>query len=447
MKKLLLKNAQVVNEGSIEAKDLYIENDIIVEIAESIDKSGEDIEIIDAKGKHLLPGIIDDHVHFREPGLTHKTNIEKGSKAAIAGGITSFIEMPNTHPPAVDRKGLEEKFEIAKNTSHANYSFYMAGTNENLEEIKQLDPKTVPGIKLFLGCSTGNMLVDDEDALNAIFKESPVLITTHCEDQETIEKNMKEYQEKYGNDIPISAHAKIRSEKACYLSTEKTVKRAQETGARLHVLHLSTGKELGLFTDKKNIEDKKITAEVCTHHLWFSKEDYEEKGTHIKWNPSIKTAQDRKQLRQGLKNNTIDIIGTDHAPHTIQEKDNKYTEAPSGGPLVQHSLPALLELMHQGVFSLELLVEKMCHNPARLFSIDKRGFIREGYKADLCLVDLNDPWTVEKANIFYPCNWSPFEGQTFKSKISHTFVNGQLVYKDFKFPKIDRKVERLIFKA
>ncbi len=445
MKKVLIKNAKIVNEGKIFHGEVYIEGDTIVKIDNIISVKSNDVKVIDAEGKYLFPGVIDEHVHFREPGLTHKATIETGSKAAISGGVTSFIEMPNTIPPATTIALLEDKFALAAQSSYANYSFMFGGANDNLEEIKKLDPKTVPGVKLFLGCSTGNMLVDDEETLDAIFENSPVLIATHCEDQDTIHRNLETYKAQYGDTIPIELHAKIRSEEACYLSTSVTVDRAKRTGARLHVLHLSTAKELNLFQHKKPLKDKKITGEVCVHHLWFNEADYKKLGTHIKWNPSIKTAADQKGLLQGLLNDTIDTIGSDHAPHTLAEKDQVYTKAPSGGPLEQHLLPAMLEFYHRGQISLEKIVKKMCHNPAILFRIEKRGFIREGYKADLCLVDLNAPWTVKKDNIFYKCGWSPFEKTTFKSRITHTFVNGQLVYENFKFPRVERSAQRLTF--
>lgn len=432
MRKILIKNAKIVNEGKVTEGEVYVENDLIVEVAPIISVKSQDVVVFDAEGKHLLPGVIDDQVHFREPGLTHKEDIEHGSKAAIAGGITSFIEMPNTIPQTTTIEKLEAKFEIARKSSFANYSFMFGGTNDNIAEIEKVDPKTTAALKLFLGSSTGNMLVDDEKVLTEIFKKSPVLIAVHCEDEDTVQKNLAEYKEKYGDDIPIEDHPKIRSEKACYLSSSKAVALAKKTGARLHVFHLTTAKELSLFSNKKQLKDKKITAEVCIHHLWFNDSQYKEKGTFIKWNPAVKTKKDQEALFKALLNNKLDVIATDHAPHTKEEKMNPYTKAPSGGPLVQHALPAMLEFYHQGKISLEKIVEKMCHNPAILFQIEKRGFIREGYKADLVLVDLNAPWTVQKDNILYKCGWSPFEKTTFKSRITHTFVNGQLVYKNFK---------------
>ena len=446
--KTLIKNAKIVNENSIFEGDVYIEDEIIKEISTSISLKSNSIKVIDAEGKYLLPGLIDDQVHFREPGLTHKETIKTGSIAAASGGITSFIEMPNTNPQSTTIELLEKKFDIAAKDSLVNYSFMFGGTNTNLEEIKKINPKTVAGLKLFLGSSTGDMLVDDEKALEEIFKNSPVIISTHCEDEDTIKKNTQDYIAKYGEEnIPISAHPKIRSEEACYLSSSKAIKLAKKTGARLHVFHLSTAKELNQFSNKIPLKDKKITAEVCIHHLWFNDQDYEKKGTKIKWNPAVKTEKDQKALLKALNNDTIDVLATDHAPHTLEEKNNPYLKAPSGGPLVQHALVALLEMHHQNKIKLTKIVEKACHNPAILFEVNKRGFIREGYFADLVLVDLNSPWTVQKENIYSKCGWSPFEGTSFKSRITHTFVNGNLVYENFKFPKLPKeyKAQRLSF--
>ena len=445
MKKVLIKNARIVNEGSITEGDVYIVDGIIAEIADSISAKSPDVVIIDAEGNYLLPGLIDDQVHFREPGLTHKETIETGSRAAIAGGITSFIEMPNTLPQTTTNERLQEKFNLAKESSYANYSFMFGGTNDNLEEILKIDPKTTAALKLFLGSSTGNMLVDDPKILEEIFTKSPLMIAVHCEDEATIQRNLSEYTERYGDDIPIEMHAKIRSEEACYLSSSKAVALAKKTGARLHVFHISTAKEISLFENKKPLKDKKITAEVCIHHLWFNDSDYQKKGTLIKWNPAIKTKQDQEALLQGLIDNHIDVVATDHAPHTKEEKKNVYTKAPSGGPLVQHALPVLLQLHHQEKISLEKIVEKMCHNPAILYQIEKRGFIRVGYKADLVLVDLNAPWAVQPSNTVYKCGWSPFDGVTFKSRITHTFVNGRLVYKNFQFLPFAKGAEQLTF--
>lgn len=445
MKKVLIKNARIVNEGIIKEGDVFIENGIIAEIADSISAKSPDVNIIDAEGNYLIPGVIDDQVHFREPGLTHKDTIETGSRAAVAGGITSYIEMPNTIPQTTTIERLQEKFDMAKKSSYANYSFMFGGTNDNLEEILKVDPKTTAALKLFLGSSTGNMLVDDVKVLEQIFTKSPLMIAVHCEDEATIQKNLEECIIRYGEDIPIELHSKIRSEEACYISSSKAVALAKKTGARLHVFHISTAKELGLFDNKKPLKDKKITAEVCIHHLWFNDSDYQEKGTFIKWNPSIKTKKDQDALLKGLIDNYIDVVATDHAPHTKEEKKNVYTKAPSGGPLVQHALPAMLQLHHKEKISLEKIVEKMCHNPAILYQIEKRGFIREGYKADLVLIDLNSPWAVQPSNIVYKCGWSPFEGVTFKSRITHTFINGNLVYKNFKFLPFANVAEQLTF--
>ena len=434
MNKVLIKNAQIVNEGIITEADVFIENDLIVEIAYSISAKTGDTQIIEANGKYLIPGMIDDQVHFREPGLTHKATIATESKAAVAGGITSFIEMPNTVPQATTIEKLEEKFSIAKKTSWANYSFMFGGTNDNLEEILKVDEHKVAGLKLFLGSSTGNMLVDNPKVLEEIFSKTNLLISVHCEDEKTIKNNLEKYLKEFGDDIPIEMHPKIRSAEACYLSSSKAIELAKKTGARLHVFHLSTEKETHLFSNKKPLAEKKITAEVCVHHLWFTEEDYKAKGTKIKWNPAVKSQKDKDGLWKALLDDRLDVIATDHAPHTLEEKNNGYNKAPSGGPLVQHALVALLEMYHKGKISLEKIVEKACHNPAILFQIKDRGFIREGYKADLVLIDLISPWTVNKENILYKCGWSPFEGTTFKSRVSHTFVNGILTYHNLKFP-------------
>ncbi|GAA3634124.1 dihydroorotase [Flavivirga jejuensis] len=444
MKSTLIKNANIVNEGVVFNGDILIEGEYIKEISNSISVKSADVHVVDAEGKYLLPGVIDDQVHFREPGLTHKGNIETESKAAIAGGITSFIEMPNTNPQTTTIEKLEEKFEIASKTSSANYSFMFGGTNDNLEEILKLDINQAAGLKLFLGSSTGNMLVDDVAVLEKIFKSTNMLISVHCEDEGTIKKNFQEHIETFGDDIPVKYHPVIRSEDACYLSSSKAIELAKKTGARLHVFHLSTGKETNLFSNKIPLKEKRITSEVCIHHLWFSDEDYDKKGTLIKWNPAVKTKEDRTQLWEALLDDRIDVIATDHAPHTLEEKKNVYTKAPSGGPLVQHALPAMLEMYHKGKISIEKVVEKMCHNPAILFQIARRGFIKEGYFADLVLVDLNNPWTVNKDNILYKCEWSPFEGATFKSRITHTFLNGSLVYQNSKFSDV-KAAQRLTF--
>lgn len=443
MNRTLIKNAQIVNENIVFKGDLLIENNIIKEIAENISVS-ENTKIIDANGGFLLPGFIDDQVHFREPGLTHKATIATESKAAIAGGITSFIEMPNTVPQATTQQLLEDKFKIASKSSYANYSFMFGGTNDNLKELLKTNPKNVAGIKLFLGSSTGNMLVDNETVLEKIFSSTKMLISVHCEDETTIKKNTEHYKAIYGDDIPLKFHPIIRSEEACYLSSSRAIELAKKTGARLHIFHLSTEKETHLFRNDIPLEEKQITSEVCVHHLWFSDEDYDKKGTLIKWNPAVKTANDRAGLWKALLDDRIDVIATDHAPHTIEEKENVYTKAPSGGPLVQHALNAILEKVKGGTISIEKAVEKMSHNPAKIFKIEKRGFIKEGYYADLVLVNSNLSNTVSKENILYKCGWSPFEGTTFSSTITHTFVNGNLMYENGNFNE-EIKGERLIF--
>jgi len=444
MNRILIKNAKIVNEGSIFEGDVLIENDLIVEVSDSISLKTSDCVVIDAEGSYLMPGAIDDQVHFREPGLTHKGDIESESRAAVAGGITSFIEQPNTVPNAVTQEILEDKYQIAAVKSFANYSFMMGATNDNLEEVLKTNPKNVAGIKIFLGSSTGNMLVDKEETLERIFSSTPMLIAVHCEDETTIQNNLAEFKEKYGEDIPVTAHNLIRSAEACYLSSSKAVALAKKTGARLHIFHLSTAKEMELFTNKIPLEDKKITAEVCVHHLWFTDEDYKTKGNYIKWNPAVKTEHDRAELWKALNDGRIDVIATDHAPHTKEEKQQSYLKAPSGGPLVQHAVVAMFEAHHQGKISVEKIVEKMCHNPAKIFKIEKRGFVKEGYFADLVIVNPSLPWSVNSDNILYKCGWSPFENTTFKSRITHTFVNGELVYNNFKVKDI-RAGKRLLF--
>ncbi|MCD8403969.1 dihydroorotase [Tenacibaculum finnmarkense] len=444
MKSYLIKNAKIVNENKVFKGDVLIEGNYIKEISTQINTTSA-IQVIDAQGKYLIPGMIDDQVHFREPGLTHKANIGTESKAAIAGGITSFIEMPNTVPQATTQELLESKFQRAAETSYANYSFMFGGTNDNLDELLKTNPKNVAGIKLFLGSSTGNMLVDNEETLEKIFSSTDMLISVHCEDEATIRKNTAEYVAKYGDDIPLKYHPIIRSEEACYLSSSKAIELAKKTGARLHVFHLSTAKETHLFRNDIPLEEKKITAEVCVHHLWFTDKDYDQKGTHIKWNPAVKTQADKDELWKALLDDRIDVIATDHAPHTLEEKDNVYTKAPSGGPLVQHAVTAIFEKVKEGVLPIEKAVEKMCHNPAKLFRVEKRGFIKEGYFADIVLVDTNQKWTVSKDNILYKCGWSPFEGTEFSSKITHTFVNGNLMYENGIFDE-NIKGKRLEFK-
>lgn len=428
--KYLLKQPTVINEGRSTVVDILIEDDRIVKIASSIsDSSAEEINL---EGKYLVPGSIDDQVHFREPGLTHKANIFTESRAAVAGGITSFMEMPNTVPNALTQELLQDKYNIAAKSSIANYSFFMGASNDNIEEVLKTNPKDVCGVKVFMGSSTGNMLVDAPDTLNKIFSEVPMLIATHCEDEATVRKNMEIYREKYGEDVPIKYHPDIRSEEACFLSSSLAVDLAKKHGARLHVLHISTAKELELFDNTTPLSEKRITAEACVHHLWFSDEDYNKKGTLIKWNPAVKKASDREAIWQAVLDNKIDVIATDHAPHTIEEKDQTYFKAPSGGPLVQHALLALLEKSLQGLISKERVIEKTAHAPATLFGVVDRGYIREGYFADLVVIDPNKKTTVDKSNLLYKCGWSPFEGVTFNHRIEKTFVNGELVFNEDK---------------
>lgn len=441
--KTLIQKAKIVNENTIFQGDVLIENDTIIRIESVISPENVD-KVINAEGKYLLPGVIDDQVHFREPGLTHKATIESESRAAIAGGVTSFIDQPNTVPNTVTQTLLEEKYQRAKGVSFANYSFSMGGTNDNLEEVLKTNPREVAAVKLFLGSSTGNMLVDNPETLEKIFSKVKMPICVHCEDEAIIKKNTADYIEKHGDDIPVKFHHLIRSEEACYISSSKAVELAEKTGARLHIYHLSTAKETALFRNDIPLKDKKITAEVCVHHLWFTNEDYDTKGGLIKWNPAVKTQKDKDGLWKALLDDRIDVIATDHAPHTMAEKQNPYTQCPSGAPLVQHSLLVMLETHRQGKISMEKIVEKMCHNPAILFNIEKRGFIKEGYKADLVLVDLEQEHTVNKDNILYQCGWSPLEGEVFHSKVTHTFVNGHLAYENGHFSN-ERKGERLLF--
>ena len=438
----LIKNAKLVNEGQVYQADVLIKNQIIKEISNEI--TIETDYTIDAKGLHLLPGVIDDQVHFREPGLTHKANIYSESKAAVAGGITSFMEMPNTNPQALTQELLEEKYVIASQTSIANYSFFMGASNDNLEEVLKTDPKKVGAIKIFMGSSTGNMLVDNKTVLEEIFKNSPMLIAVHCEDEQTIQENTIQAKKKFGEEVPISEHPKIRSAEACYKSSSMAVELAKKYNTRLHVFHLSTEKEISLFDNVLPLAKKLITAEVCIHHLWFDESKYAEKGTLIKCNPAVKKASDKEALFQALLDNKLDVIATDHAPHTLEEKSNTYFNAPSGGPLVQHALPAMLAFVKQEKISIEKVVEKMCHNPAICFKVENRGFIREGYFADLVLVNLNKPWEVNKNNILYKCGWSPFEGETFNAQITHTFVNGHIAYEYGDFDETQRGM-RLTF--
>lgn len=435
MSTFLIKNAKIVNEGSLFEGDLLIENEIISQIGESI-SAKPNYTIVDAEGSFLLPGVIDDQVHFREPGLTHKGTIATESKAAVAGGTTSFIEQPNTVPNAITQELLEQKYEIARQSSYANYSFMMGGTNTNLDELLKTNPKNVAGIKLFLGSSTGNMLVDDQEALEKIFSSTKMLIAVHCEDEGTIKANLEQYKAEYGENILVKFHHLIRSTEACYLSSSRAIELAKKTGARLHVFHLSTAKEMELFTNKIPLEEKQITAEVCVHHLWFTDKDYETKGSLIKWNPAVKTQDDQDALWKALLDDRIDVIATDHAPHTLEEKNNPYMSSPSGGPLVQHSLVLMMEAYAKGKISVEKIVEKMCHNPARIFKIEKRGFVREGYFADLVIVNPHLPWNVKKENLLYKCGWSPLEGMNLKSRVTHTFVNGKLVYQNGKVKEV-----------
>ena len=428
MTTFLLKNGTVVTDGDSKQLDVLIKNKRIERIGTNIDEPNA--ETIDLEGKLLLPGCIDDQVHFREPGLTHKANVFSESRAAVAGGITSFMEMPNTKPNAVTQRLLEDKYEIAEGSSLANYSFFMGATNDNLEEVLQTNEKNVCGVKVFMGSSTGNMLVDNEKTLEGLFSRVPMLIATHCEDEETIRKNLEQAKDKYGESIPMWMHPVIRNEEACFLSSSLAVSLAKKHNARLHVLHISTGKETFLFDNKTPLKDKKITAEACVHHLWFCDKDYESKGTFIKWNPAVKTENDRNEIWKALLDNRIDVVATDHAPHTIEEKQNPYHLAPSGGPLVQHALISMLEHVKNKKISIERVVEKMAHNPAILFRIKDRGFIREGYYADLVVVDGLKSQIINKADILYKCGWSPFEGLTFSHSIDMTFVNGRIVFKN-----------------
>lgn len=445
MDNYLIRNTRIVNEGKITHGYVLVRGGIIRAVGEGEPAGAPDhVEVVDAGGTCLLPGIIDDQVHFREPGLTHKGDMATEARAAVAGGVTSFMEMPNTNPQATTIEELEKKYERAAEVSMANYSFYLGATNDNIGEIRRLDPARNCGVKVFMGSSTGNMLVDRKEALEEIFAHSPALIATHCEDETTIRANTEMARKEFGEDVPVEKHPDIRSEEACYLSSSLAVELAVKHGARLHVLHLSTARETALFQRGCDFSKKRITAEVCVHHLWFSKEDYTRKGTLIKWNPAVKTAADRDGLLEALLDDRIDVVATDHAPHTVEEKQNTYFKAPSGGPMVQHSLVAMLELVHRGKLSIERVVEKMCHAPARLFNVRERGFILPGYRADLVLVDLDSPWKVERSNVLYKCGWSPMEGQTFHSRVSHTWVNGQLVYREGEFNEMIRG-ERLEF--
>lgn len=439
----LIHNAQIVNEGENFNGFVLIENELIG----TVGKTGEELpsadEVIDAEGKFLIPGMIDDQVHFREPGLTHKGELATESTAAVAGGITSFMEMPNTVPQAVTIEELEKKYTRASEVSLGNYSFYLGVTNSNINEIRSIDPKRICGVKIFMGSSTGDMVVDNDNSLDNVFADAPVLIATHCEDDDTIKANQAVYEAKYGSAIPYEHHADIRSHEACYKSSSKAVNLAKNNGSQLHIMHLSTRQELDLIAQGK-MEDKRITAEACVHHLWFNRSDYAEKGAFIKWNPAVKDEEDRVALLEALNNDVLDVIATDHAPHTLEEKTGDYTKTPSGGPLVQHAVTALMEFHLDGVLPITKMVEKACHNPAKLFKIEKRGFIKEGYFADLVLINPDSKWTVAKENILYKCGWSPFEGTEFRTQIEKTFVNGHLAYNNGVIDN-SKKGQRLAF--
>ena len=443
MPAILIKSATIVNEGKQFIADVFVKDGLIEQIGVGLNRHAD--QTINADGKFLLPGMIDDQVHFREPGLTHKADIFSESRAAVAGGITSFMEMPNTVPNTLTQELLQDKYDIASEYSLANYSFFMGASNDNIAEVLKTDPENVCGLKIFMGSSTGDMLVDNEKTLESIFSQTPMLIATHCEDEATIRHNLDLYQARYGDQITIDMHPMIRSAEACYKSSSFAINLAKRHNSRLHILHISTAIETELFDNSIPLAEKRITAEACIHHLWFSNQDYAKKGNLIKWNPAVKTASDRDEILNAVLDGRIDIIATDHAPHTLKEKAQPYLMAPSGGPLVQHALPALFELYHQGKISLEQIVEKTAHNPAICFQIDKRGYIREGYWADLVLVDLNSPWEVRTDNIFYKCGWSPFEGQTFQARITHTIISGHLAWENGHL-KDDIPGKRLKFK-
>lgn len=428
MSSILIKSATIVNENKQYVSDLLVKNGLIERVDSNIEVQAD--QTINAEGLHLFPGCIDDQVHFREPGLTHKADIHTESRAAVAGGITSFMEMPNTVPNTLTQELLEQKYQIASRNSLANYSFFMGASNDNIEEVLKTDTQNVCGVKVFMGSSTGNMLVDNPTTLENIFSKSPMLVAVHCEDEATIKANLAYYKGLLGDNIPVRLHPNIRSEEACYLSSSMAVELAKKHNTRLHILHISTEKETHLFGNDIALKDKRITAEACVHHLWFTDKDYDTKGNFIKWNPAVKTEADRDGILKAVLDGRIDVIATDHAPHTLEEKSQPYLQAPSGGPLVQHALPAILELYHHGKITLEQVAEKMAHNVAICFQIDRRGYVREGYWADLVLVDLNSPWNVNKSNILYKCGWSPFEGSTFHSKIMHTLVSGNLAFRN-----------------
>ncbi|TSA29819.1 MAG: dihydroorotase [Bacteroidetes bacterium] len=454
MKGFLIQNATIVNEGRIFKGNVLVEGDKIVKITsppsppllKERGPGGEvhSIQVIDATGKYLLPGVIDDQVHFREPGLTAKGDLYTESRAAVAGGVTSFMDMPNTNPKTTTLQLLEEKNELAAGKSLANYAFFLGATNDNLEEIRKADSNRVCGVKVFMGASTGNMLVDREETLQGIFAESPLLIAVHSEDEQIIQANIRSYRERYGEEVPVEAHPLIRSAEACYRSSERAVRLAGKYGSRLHILHLSTALEVPLLDRGMPLSEKKVTGEVCVHHLWFNDRDYPRLGARIKWNPAIKSKEDQEALLAGLLDGSIDLVATDHAPHLPEEKARPYFTCPSGGPLIQHSLVAMLELHLQGKIPLESVVQKMSHNVADLYHIEKRGYIREGCQADLVLVDLHIPWEVTRENILYKCGWSPFEGTTFQSSVLSTWVNGHLAYHQGIIDE-SRKGERLLF--
>lgn len=442
MQSILIKNAQIVNRGAITAGDIYIKNGRIEKIGGTINQSAD--REIDATGKHVIPGIIDDQVHFREPGLTHKSDLYTEPRAAVAGGVTSYMEMPNTKPPAITQELLQDKYDIAAQKSLANYSFFMGASNDNLEQVLKTNPRNVCGIKAFMGSSTGNMLVDDPGTLDGLFSQVPMLIATHCEDETTVRRNLQLAKDKYGEDIPIAQHPVIRSVEGCLISSSFAVNLAKKYNTRLHILHISTQEELDLFDNSMPLKDKRITSEVCVHHLYFNASQYATLGTQIKCNPAIKGAEHQEALFPALLDNRLDIIATDHAPHTWDEKQGKYLSAPSGVPLIQHTLNVMLEFYQQGKISLERIVEKMCHAPAICFEMDKRGFLDEGYHADLAIVDLEKKWTVSKDNLEYKCNWSPFENHTFKGQVTSTIVSGHLAYHEGQFDE-SKKGERLLF--
>lgn len=444
-KSTLIRQARIVNEGTTFEGDVLIEGERIAAIDKHLSPKNGNTRVIDAHGHFLIPGVIDDQVHFREPGLTHKGDIQSESRAAVMGGTTTYIEQPNTNPPALTLEELEKKYARAAQVSAANYSFSLGASNSNLEEILRADLRTISGVKVFMGSSTGNLLVDNHDALEKLFAQSPHMIITHCEDEATIRRNMEEAKAQFGDDIPMAWHPRIRSEEACFLSSSFAVDLAKKHNSRLHIYHISTDKETHLFSNELPLVKKRITAEACIHHLWFNDEDYDSKGSLIKWNPSVKKESDRLGIWQALKEGRIDVVATDHAPHTLEEKQKPYAQAPSGGPLVQHSLVAMMEFVKDGDITMEQLVQWMCHNPATLFRIEDRGYLREGYYADLVLVDPSRPWTVTKENIAYHCGWSPFEGTTFKARVTHTFVNGHLAYEKGKGVDDSIKGKRLLF--